>query len=384
MNAVHFGAGNIGRGFIGCLLYESGYNTCFVDVNGEIVDLLNEKKEYTVQLANATNEVMLVKNVHAINSLRDPDLVVDAVANANLVTAAVGPNILPLIAGLLANGLKKRLMLSKEPLTIIACENMIGGSVFLKEKIYEQLNEQEKSLFDVHFSFPNAAVDRIVPNQTNDDKLAVTVEPFYEWIVDESEISGENPPINGVTFVKELQPFIERKLFTVNTGHAVVAYFGYLAGYRSMHEALADGQIKEMTESVLRETSKYLTTKYSFDEQAHYKYVQKIIARFANPFITDDTTRVGRSPMRKLKSNDRLVRPATQYAEMFEETPIYLAKGIASALHYDYLEDPEAQEIQEAIQQNGIAFAIETFTGIKADTVLFKTVYEQYKEMAKK
>ncbi|MFF2753176.1 mannitol-1-phosphate 5-dehydrogenase [Psychrobacillus sp. NPDC058041] len=384
MNAVHFGAGNIGRGFIGCLLYESGYNTCFVDVNREIVDLLNEKKQYSVELAEKNHEVLQVKNVHAINSLRDPELVVETIAVADLVTAAVGPNILPLIAGLIANGLKKRLTLSKEPLTIIACENMIGGSSFLKEKVYEQLNEEEKSLFDVHFSFPNAAVDRIVPNQTNIDKLAVTVEPFYEWVVDESEIKGENPPVKGITFVQDLQPFIERKLFTVNTGHAVVAYFGYLAGIRSMHEALVNVEIRRLTENVLRETSKYLTTKYSFDEQAHQKYVQKIIGRFANPFISDDTTRVGRSPMRKLKSNDRLVRPATQYVDMFRETPVYLAKGIASALHYDYLEDLEAKEIQETIQQKGIEFAIETFTGLKAGTDIFETVCEQYKQIAKK
>ena len=126
---------------------------------------------------------------------------IDAIANADLVTAAVGPNILPLISGLIANGLKKRVTQSNGPLTIIACENMIGGSAFLKEKVYEHLNEEEKLLFDVQFSFPNAAVDRIVPNQTNEDKLAVTVEPFYEWVVDESEIKGENPPIQGITFV---------------------------------------------------------------------------------------------------------------------------------------------------------------------------------------
>jgi mannitol-1-phosphate 5-dehydrogenase len=383
MNAVHFGAGNIGRGFIGCLLYQSGYETCFVDVNGEIVDLLNEKKQYAVQLANAEHEELVVKNVHAINSLKDPDLVLDAIASADLVTAAVGPNILPLIAGLIANGLKKRLTQSNKPLTIIACENMIGGSAFLKEKVYEQLNEEEKELFDVHFSFPNAAVDRIVPNQINEDKLAVTVEPFYEWVVDESQIKGENPPVQGIIFVPDLEPFIERKLFTVNTGHAVVAYFGYLAGIRNMHEALANEEIKKIIENVLSETGKYLTTKYTFDAKTHEKYVQKIISRFANPFISDDTTRVARSPMRKLKNNDRLVRPATQYAEMFEETPVYLAMGIAAAFHYDYLEDPEAKGIQETIQQKGINFAIETYTGLKAGSDLFEEVRRQYEKMNK-
>lgn len=383
MEAVHFGAGNIGRGFIGSLLYQSGYDTCFVDVNEEIVDLLNEKKQYIVQLADATHEEQLVKNVYAINSIKDPDLVVEAVANADLVTAAVGPNILPLISGLIVKGLKKRLTQSKESLTIIACENMIGGTAFLKEKIYEQLKEEEKLLFDVHYSFPNAAVDRIVPNQTNEDKLAVTVEPFYEWVVDESAIKGENPPVTGITFVQDLQPFIERKLFTVNTGHAVVAYFGYLKGIRNMHEALENEEIRKKTENVLRETSKYLTTKYSFDEEEHYKYVQKIMNRFANPFISDDTTRVGRSPIRKLKSDDRLVRPAKQYENMFKEIPIYLAMGIASALHYNYLEDPEAKEIQETIQQKGIEFAIEMFTGLKTGTNLFEIVYKQYQEIAK-
>ena len=144
MNAVHFGPGNIGRGFIGLLLHKSGYRTCFVDVNAEIVNLLNEKKQYTVKLAEASRKELLVENVHAINSLKNPELVIDEVANADIVTAAVGPNILPLIAGLIAKGLKKRLTQSKKALTIIACENMIGGSTFLKEKVYEELTNDEK------------------------------------------------------------------------------------------------------------------------------------------------------------------------------------------------------------------------------------------------
>ena len=105
MQAVHFGAGNIGRGFIGSLLYQSGYETCFIDVNSEIVDLINEKQEYIVQLANVTQDESIVKNVRAINSAVDPKLVIEAIGKADLVTAAVGPNILPHIAGLLAKGL---------------------------------------------------------------------------------------------------------------------------------------------------------------------------------------------------------------------------------------------------------------------------------------
>src|SRR6185437_12933580 len=95
MIAVHFGAGNIGRGFIGSLLYESGYETCFVDVNAELVNLLNEKQQYRVRLADASHEEQLVKNVRAINSATDADQVIEAIAGADIVTAAVGPAILP-------------------------------------------------------------------------------------------------------------------------------------------------------------------------------------------------------------------------------------------------------------------------------------------------
>ncbi|WP_203247062.1 mannitol-1-phosphate 5-dehydrogenase [Sporosarcina beigongshangi] len=381
MKAVHFGAGNIGRGFIGSLLYQSGFETCFIDVNSELVDLINEKQQYRVQLANESQEEYLVKNVRAINSATNPDLVVEAIAEADFVSAAVGPNVLPHIAVLLAKGLKERLVQSDKPLTIIACENMIGGSALLKEKVYEQLDEAEKVSFDERFSFPNAAVDRIVPNQTNEDKLLVKVEPFYEWVVDESQIKGENPPIEGILFVKDLQPYIERKLYTVNTGHTMAAYLGYLAGIETIHGTLANEEIRSFTKSALQETGKLLIAKYDFNEQAHEEYIQKIIGRFANPFIVDDTTRVGRSPVRKLQANDRFVGPAQQYVDLFKETPKYLVIGIAAALRYDYMEDPDAKVVQEVIQQQGLHQAIERFTGLKPGSMLFEAIVEQYERL---
>ncbi|MBS4193757.1 mannitol-1-phosphate 5-dehydrogenase [Lederbergia citri] len=381
MKAVHFGAGNIGRGFIGSLLYQSGFETCFIDVNNEIVDALNQNKQYIVKLANPSHDEMIVKNVHAINSANNQEAAIEAIANADIVTTAVGPNILPYIAGLLAEGLKRRLGDSEKPLNIIACENMIGGSTFLKEKVYEKLNEIEKDHFSASFGFLDAAVDRIVPNQVNEDLLMVSVEPFYEWIVDETNIVGEKPPVKGIIFVDDLTPFIERKLFTVNTGHAAAAYFGYLAGAQTIANVLENKQIHSLVEQTLQETGKLLIAKYHFDKKLHEDYIQKIIGRFSNPLIHDEVTRVGRSPIRKLGANDRLVGPARQYTELFGETPTYLIKGIAAALHFDYEDDLEAMQIQETIKFDGIEKAIEKYTQLKQESILFKEIVKQYKEV---
>ena len=383
MLAVHFGAGNIGRGFIGNLLYHSGYETCFVDVNTEIVDLLNEKNEYRVVLAEPSQEEVTVKNVRAINSAQNPEQVIEAIAEADLVTTAIGPNILPLIANLIADGLRKRVSVSDKPLNIIACENMIGGSSLLKEEVFKKLTAEERSQFDDRFGFPDSAVDRIVPNQVNEDKLMVKVEPFYEWVVEEPKIMGERPAINGITYVQELVPYIERKLFTVNTGHALAAYFGYFFDVDTINHAMGNEQISELVEGALEESGQFLVKKYGFDQEEHKKYIQKILQRFSNAYIVDEVTRVARSPIRKLCANDRLVSPARQYSEVVGKEPVYLLKGIAAALMYDFQGDEEAVKVQQAITEQGVEGAIQTYTQLEPETPLFKGIVEQYQQLSR-
>ncbi|OIJ18087.1 mannitol-1-phosphate 5-dehydrogenase [Anaerobacillus alkalidiazotrophicus] len=378
MLALHFGAGNIGRGFIGSLLYQSGYKTCFVDVNKEIVDLINDRKEYRIVLAEKSREELIVKDVEAINSQLDPEKVIEAIVHADLVTTAVGPSILPLISGLIAEGLKKRLTKNRKSLNIIACENMVGGSTFLEEKVYEKISDDEKEAFKQYFAFPNAAVDRIVPNQSNEDKLMVMVEPFFEWVVDETQMIGERPEITGITYVKGLNPYIERKLFTMNTGHTTAAYLGYYSGIDTINETMKIAAIRDLVENTINETGELLIKKYQFDREVHSNYIKKIMERFSNPFIIDEVTRVGRSPLRKLGPNDRFLSPAKQFVEMVGEEPIFLAKGIAATLLYDHTNDEEAMELQATIKQEGIEAAIEKYTKLSKDSTLVNLIVKQY------
>lgn len=117
---------------------------------------------------------------------------------------------------------------------------MINGSSNLKDSVWKHLSEDEKGKLTDIIGFPNSAVDRIVPLQSHDDPLFVEVEPFYDWVINASEIKGKRPEIAGVTYVNELLPYIERKLFTVNTGHATCAYLGYYYGLKTIKEAMKE------------------------------------------------------------------------------------------------------------------------------------------------
>ncbi|WP_047982694.1 mannitol-1-phosphate 5-dehydrogenase [Ornithinibacillus contaminans] len=374
MLAVHFGAGNIGRGFIGALLYQSNFHTTFVDVNERVIDEINEKQQYKVVLADETKETLTVSNISGINSVKNPENVIDAIAKADLVTTAVGPTILPLISELIAKGLQKRLAVNPTPLNLIACENMVGGSDLLKEKVYAHLTEAEIANVEKLFGFPNAAVDRIVPNQVNTDLLEVTVEPYYEWVVDESSMKGDIPQITGITYVQDLKPYIERKLFTVNTGHAVPAYLGHLMGYRTIYDAMKDETIQQVLADALMESGEAIIQTYHFDRQEHIAYIHKIISRFQNPHISDEVTRVGRGPIRKLGPNDRLIRPATMYMDISGNRPTNLAKVIAAALVYTNAEDQEAVQLQSMITEQGVEKTLQEVSGLSADHPLIPII----------
>ena len=378
--AVHFGAGNIGRGFIGQLLHKSGYHVTFVDVNDELVQDINALGKYTIEIVSDTPSREIIDNVAAINSDTHLDDLIDAIAEADIVTTAIGPNILKFIAPNIAKGLTARVAKNSAPLNVIACENMVGGTTVLKNFVYEHLEDGVKAKVDELIGFPDAAVDRIVPIQNNEEKLLVQVEPFCEWDVDATGVKGERPEIEGLTWVDDLSAYIERKLFTLNTGHASVAYLAYQKGLKDIYSAMQDENIVKLAREVWSETSELLIKKHGFKPEVHQAYVEKIESRFKNPHISDDVTRVARGPVRKLGAKDRLVAPATQLLAMGRK-PEALATVIAAALHFDFAEDQEAVEVQGYVKEHGLEEALAHFTGLEKGSELFNLVLEKEKSL---
>ena len=375
-NAVHFGAGNIGRGFIGLILSKAGYHVTFIDVAEELVNDINNLKKYNVQIYGK-DEKILVENVSAINSEKNLEEVFDAIVEADIVTTAIGAKILQSLAPVFAKSLEKRLQKNKSPLNIIACENIIGNSTLLKNFVYENLSAEIKSEVEKFVAFPNTTVDRIVPAQKNDEKLLIQVEEFFEWDIDKNNFIGEIPQIEDIHFVENLDAYIERKIFTVNTGHASTAYLGYLKNFRYIGDAIEDEEILNCVKGVWEESSAFLIDKYKFAPEVQKNYVEATQKRFENKFLYDEITRVARGPKRKLSPSDRIIFPANNFIAL-GKIPEHLAKVAAAALHFNFEGDKEAVEIQNFIQENGIDSAIENFTGAKKNSELFALIKKNF------
>ncbi|NBI13419.1 mannitol-1-phosphate 5-dehydrogenase [[Haemophilus] felis] len=380
MKALHFGAGNIGRGFIGKLLVDSGIQVTFADIKQTQIDQINQNKQYGVKVVGEQSRLEIVKNIAAVNS-KDESAVIELIKDVNLITTAVGPNVLTILAPLLAKGLKARLVAgNKEALNIIACENMVRGTSFLKGKIFENLTAFEQENIEEVVGFVDSAVDRIVPpTEFNpNDPLEVTVEEFSEWIVDQTQFKGKTPEIVGMELTDNLMAFVERKLFTLNTGHLIAAYLGKQVGVKWIKEAISIDEIKQQVKATMEESGAVLIKRYAFDPATHSSYIEKILKRFANPYLNDDVNRVGREPIRKLSPNDRLVKPLLGTLE-YGLPNEYLINGVVMALQYRNDEDIQAVELADFIVKNGIEQAVKHYTGL-TDTEVIAQILSRYSE----
>ena len=383
MLAIHFGGGNIGRGFIGEVLNKNGFKIAFVDVNEEIIDALNDKHEYMIELAQEGTPQIKVNNVYGINNKTHPEEVIASFEQADLITTAIGPKILPYIAPLIAKGIQKRRASHlTQPIDVIACENMIGGSAFLKEEVLKHLGKEDIDYVEQYIGFPDAAVDRIVPLQSHEDKLFVSVEGYKEWVIDESKLKNPALHLDGVHYATALEPFIERKLFTVNTGHAATAYVGKYEGYKTIDEALKDETVKKQVEKVLAETGGLMVNKWQFDAKEHQAYITKILSRFANPYISDDITRVARTPMRKLGYDERFIRPIREANERGLETD-HLIQTVAKVLVYRDVNDEESQQLENLLKNESVEAVIRKVTQLEDETLIEK-IAKEYTQLNKK
>ena len=334
--AVMYGGGNIGRGFIGQLLSQSGYEVTFVDVAEPVVNALIKDRRYPVRyVSSAGYEDVWTENVTAVNG-NDMDAVADAIANADIMATAVGARILKFIVANIVAGLRKRWELGKGPLNIIICENLMDANKVLEAMLKEQLTEEEKAIFDETVGLVEASIGRMVPVQTEEmkdgDPMRVCVEGYGFLPVDKAAFKGDIPQITNMVPFEPFDFYIKRKLYIHNMGHATCAYLGDLLGLQYIYEAIDVPEIRSIVHSAMLESAVALSQTYNVPLDGIVCHIEDLLYRFTNKALKDTCARVGGDPARKLSAADRLIG-SSLLVQKTGAIPAYIAIGAAAGLH---------------------------------------------------
>ena len=287
--AIHFGAGNIGRGFIAPVLQENNYEVVFVDVNKELIEQINLLQRYKVKSIslNASSDIF-VKNISGL-LLNDEEFLNEKLSQADLITTSVGPKFVKDIFNLVSSTKTEKIQ------TFIAFENMYRASTS---------NSTESGLSKIVLI--DAVVDKIVPPQ-NITSLDVIVEEYGSIILDNNV---NTKPLNESKIVSysNYEHEFYKKLWLLNGLHLKLAYFGLSRNIKYIHEILSNKEGLDFAERAIDSLSKaYSLFSNSTEDLKDFK--QTILNRFSIPEIQDEVTRIARNPEIKFSKDERFERP---------------------------------------------------------------------------
>lgn len=383
MMLLQFGAGNIGRGFMGHLFREAGHDVLFVEKDYALVRLINERREYPLRLLDAyTKERVefMVRGVRAI-LVEDKATVAASFAKADWVGSAVGIENYPAVAPVLVEGIRKRREQGAPPVDIYLCENDLAAHARMKQVLEPYLDDHLREWMGKNVGFVRVSVARMVmgKGQEDQDPLLVVADAYREFPYDVLAQKGIPPGLGSMKPVTHFEAEFQRKIYIYNLGHAVLAYLGYLQGYRYVYEGFGDSWVSAVFDGALKETTMALFRKYPgiFDVVEHAQVLHDVRTRFGNPLLKDPIVRVARNPIRKLGPSDRLIGSALLCLEQ-GVFPGHIATACAAAFLYDWSEDPEACRLQDDIRIKGIETVLQDVTTVRPQSSLGKKIVGEY------
>ncbi|CEK18698.1 hypothetical protein [Chthonomonas calidirosea] len=391
--AIQFGAGNVGRGFLAQLFWESGMEVVFVEVNSTIVELLNARRSYPLCLIpipdaaaasgdekDTASTLLQIAPVRALHTSQHEEIASE-IARASVLCTAVGAAALQHIAPLIALGLVKRYELQRPPVNILLCENLYRADNVLREAVSQHLPQEVRDPILQRTGFVPTVVSRMIPIPSPEERAAdplyIRAESYHRLPADKNAVVGELPSISGLELVDNFQAHMERKLYSHNAAHAALGYIGWLKGYTYAADALKDTTILARIRGLMEEAGMALVKQHGFDLLEQRAYEEELLRRIANPALGDTCDRLARDPLRKLAPEDRLVG-AARLCLRHQIFPDHGAYAIAAALHYTHPNDVSARALQERIDLEGVATFLEAHCHIAATEPLGEAILRYY------
>ncbi|WP_455383595.1 mannitol dehydrogenase family protein [Salinispira pacifica] len=312
---VQFGAGNIGRSFIGQLFARGGYEVVFVAVNPTLIAALNQRRSYRVVIKcdGRPDQELLVEGVRAVDG-RDLDAVEREIAGSDIMATSVGQSALNAVFPALSSGLNRRFAEGPaRPIDIIIAENIRGGAQLFRKQLSPSFPLPGR--FDELVGLVETSIGKMVPimraEDVEQDPLWVFAEPYNTLIVDRAGFRGEPPQVDGIKPVDNIAAYVDRKLFIHNLGHAACAYLSYARdpSVTTIADAVRTPEVQAATRRAMLQSADALSLEYpdAYTADDLTDHVDDLLSRFANRALGDTIHRVGRDLYRKLGRQDRLI-----------------------------------------------------------------------------
>ena len=343
MKFLMYGAGNIGRGFIGSIFTSAGYQVSFIDINRELVDRFNENGQYTVQIAADPPYNFMVHGVDAIDG-KDKERVIDAIAHCDIMATSLGAGVLPHVAALIAAGFTRRIKENRGSLDILICENLKDAAHYLRKLIQEHLPVDLHGVMETRLGLVETAIGRMVPvlsaEEAKADPLFVRVEEYDFLPVDRKAFRGTIPSVSQIIPYDPFVYYEDRKLYLHNMSHCICAYLGMITGQKYIWEAMENPEIRLIVQSAMNEAAAMLAVTYNVPFHILQKHAEDLLLRFTNKALGDTCERVARDPARKIAADDRLAAPLRRCLSLNIEA-VNIAAGLAAVLYQMDLTDDE-------------------------------------------
>jgi mannitol-1-phosphate 5-dehydrogenase len=377
VKAVIVGTGRVACGFVGPALRAAGHALVFVGRNPLVVEHLGRVGRYDVRLIEGREiEELVVDGVRTVHT-SDADAVAREIAAADVVATAVGAENLSAAASVIAPGLLRR----TRPVNVLAFENVVDAGTRLRSAVTARLNGDGAA---PRHGFAGALVCRVIAQRLGDplgnQPLTFVADPPCTFRVEAGGLAAPLPAIPGMALVDDYDAWMRSKLYIFGAGHATAGYLGYLKGYRFVHSAVRDREVRAATLGAMAEGQEGVRARYGADKAGGPDDLPANLARFENAALCDPVYRVGRDPCRKLGCYDRLVG-AARLAEEAGETPQNLALSIAAALYFQSASDPSAAELRFRLRRLGVEATLESVCGLHRSEALLERVTEAWAKL---
>jgi mannitol-1-phosphate 5-dehydrogenase len=383
MTIVIFGAGNIGRSFIGQLFGRAGYRVLFVDVDEVLVAELNRRGEYRVEVKGPRPEEIVVRGVAAING-RDAGRVAEALVEADLAATAVGQGALPHLFPVIAEGLRRRRAAGRPPLDLLICENLRHAAPAFAEGLRPHLPVDFP--MEEYVGLVETSIGKMVPIMPEAvkqrDPLVIYAEAYNTLPVDAKAFRGAIPEVPGLDPKQNMAAHVDRKSFIHNLGHAACAYRGYAhdPSLQYVWQVVRIPELRAAAKAAMWESGRALMRRYpeEFTEESQEAHIEDLLERFGNEALGDTIFRVGRDLPRKLSRHDRIVGALLLDAAEGVPAPATIATLVA-ALSFRATDEhgrlyPADEEFARNFEARGVEWVLTEVCGLAEEAGIREAV----------